>query len=138
MNTLEIKATFFVNINFKAARLPGNGSFFKINNKNPFIDMITRSLKLPHVAWDFEFFPNEVFLKRKLRCENWMGLKGVAAETAVSTLPKDKSIILLHDHHWADDEKLSRLKRLLKFLKENTQIVPLIPLPAQHPKITYP
>ncbi|HZH78425.1 MAG TPA: hypothetical protein VEY88_20520, partial [Archangium sp.] len=131
---------------FQLARLPGNGSFYKDpkTGGRVFVDMITKELKLAHAVWDFEFFPNGKFIKRKPRLNDWMGVKGVAAETLAHAAPKDNSIVLLHEHHWAGTDKstdkgtLSQLKELFQKLTQETRVVPFIPLPKLHPKIQYP
>ncbi|HVG61707.1 MAG TPA: polysaccharide deacetylase family protein [Hyalangium sp.] len=126
---------------FAAARLPGNGSFFSHDGQKVFVNMITQELKLPHVGWNFEFFPNGTFVSRKPRISDWMQIKGVAAESSTHSLPQDGHIVLLHEHHWDASSKsrgtLAQLKELLKKLQQETTVTPLFPLPKPHSKIQF-
>lgn len=128
---------------FQVARLPGNGSFFKDATGNKvFVDMVVKQLKVAHAGWDFEFFPNPIFPTRTPRINDWMQLTGVAAESAKHALPNNNSILLLHEQHWdgASSKKgtITQLRALLELLKQQTRVMPFLPLPASHPKIHYP
>jgi peptidoglycan/xylan/chitin deacetylase (PgdA/CDA1 family) len=110
---------------FTVARLPGEGRTF-----SPFVSMITTEIALPHVAWDFEFS-----CKGKeswLPAHDWQGVKGIDA--TFPSLPKQDSILLLHDEDWAGEGAL--LTALLLELKKTFYFK--VPLPNSHDKITPP
>jgi len=80
---------------FTLARLPGDGSLIEIDGNLVYV-WETISLRLVHVAWHFEFAPNDRFTD--VRHRDWRGVSGVAGTR--NRDPRNRDIILLHDVHW--------------------------------------
>ncbi len=87
---------------FSSARLPGSGSA-----KPPFVEMITQKLRQPHVAWTFEFAPNDHPGLAHIDRRNWQKIQGLRATQ--DELPAMHSIILGHDAHWGGRADLLRM-----------------------------
>jgi peptidoglycan/xylan/chitin deacetylase (PgdA/CDA1 family) len=92
---------------FLFARLPGDGYSF------PALVRETESLGMRHFGWNFEFATGPVGFTW-LKAQNWQGIEGVRAEEA--GLPGNDAVILLHDRHWAGENK-AKLGAMLALLK---------------------
>lgn len=126
---------------FELGRLPGAGSKSKFQESDgtpvDFVERLVRGLKIHHVAWDFEFFPNGTFGSSKGTKVDWHGIPGVSAEATNDRLPaRNEIIILLHDAHWAG--KADRLRALFTVLRNEANVIPLLPPPEGHRSIAYP
>jgi peptidoglycan/xylan/chitin deacetylase (PgdA/CDA1 family) len=127
---------------FEIARLPGAGSQskFKESDGTPvdFAKSLATQLRLCHATWDFEFWPNGAFGNAdKWTKEDWHGVAGVSAETSSDRLPaRNDIIVLLHDGHWAG--KTDRLRALFTVLRNEANVIPLLPPPENHRSIKYP
>jgi len=93
---------------FSYARLPGDGFTF------PALVNEVNSLGMRHFAWNFEYATGPVGFTW-LKALDWQGVKGVRAEEA--GLPPDGAVILVHDRHWAGENK-EKLAALVKVLKD--------------------
>ncbi len=137
--TEEVKKNFIKNrdtlaelLNYRelsVARLQGQG---KVHGN--YVQMIKTEVGESHVGWDAEFSTNEIARSLKHISHSVDDIVGVKSET--EGLPRMKVVVaLLHDSHWVG--KIDRFAKLLKWMKTQAEIVPLVPLPEGLKCVTY-
>lgn len=104
---------------FRLARLPGSGKQFP-----HYVDMVRKHFKVHHVAWDYEYAPHGTFGHVNIDDEL---VKGVSAE--FHGLPRDRQIVLMHDHHWGGG-KLDLFAKLVAALATVATFKALLPVPS--------
>lgn len=107
---------------FRLARLPGSGKTFL-----KYVDMVRKEFKVSHVGWDYEYAPHATFGHVNIDDEL---VQGVSAE--FHGLPRDRQIVLLHDHHWQAG-KLQLFVKLVAALANIATLESLLPMPSLKP-----